>query len=85
VKTEAIGKQTIEGIEFEGDRTTTTSDEQPSLVGVEEHWMNRELGLIGLLKSSGPDEQNTAKLRNVHHGAPDPRSLKSHPITPSET
>ncbi len=35
-KTEKLGKQTIDGIEYEGERTTTTSDEQPSLVGLDE-------------------------------------------------
>jgi hypothetical protein len=71
-KTESIGKQTIDGIEYEGERTTATSDEQPSLVGVEERWESRELGLIGLTKSSGPDEQATAKIRNLDRSVPDP-------------
>jgi hypothetical protein len=71
-KSESLGKQTIDGIEYEGDRTTTTSDEQPSLVGVEERWMNGELGLIGLTKSSGPNEQSTAKIRSMDRHAPDP-------------
>jgi len=71
-KTEDLGKQTIEGIEFEGARTTTTSDEQPSLVAVDELWMSKELGLIGLLKHSGPDSEMTSRIQNVDRTAPDP-------------
>ena len=79
VKTEKLGTQTIDGIEYEGERTTTTSDEQPSLVGVEERWEARELGLFGLMKSSGPDQQSTAKLTNVKRSAPDPNLFKIPP------
>jgi hypothetical protein len=78
-KSESIGKQTIEGIEFEGERTTTTSEEQPSLVGVEERWMDLELGLLGLIKSSGPDEQMTAKISNLDRHPPDPDLFKIPP------
>lgn len=76
MKTEKLGKQTIDGIEYDGERTTTTSVEQPSLVGVEERWQARELGLFGLLKSSGPDQQSTAQLRNVDRKATDPNLFK---------
>jgi len=75
-KSEELGKQTIDGIEYEGRRTTTTSEEQPKLVGVEEEWTNRELGLIGLMKSSGPDGQSTTKLQKVDRSAPDPALFK---------
>jgi len=71
-KTETIGKQTIEGIEFEGTRTTTTSDEQPSLVAVDESWRSKEFGLIGLVKHSGPDGEMTARIQNVDRTVPDP-------------
>ncbi len=79
MKTENLGKRTIDGIEYEGERVTTTSDEQPSLVGVEERWQARELGLFGLMTSSGPDEQSNAKLRNVDRRAPDPSLFKIPP------
>jgi hypothetical protein len=71
-KTENLGKQTIGGIEFEGTRTTTTSDEQPSLVAVDERWGSKELGLIGLMKHSGPDGEMTSRIQNVDRTAPDP-------------
>lgn len=71
-KTEDLGKRTMEGIEFEGTRTTTTSDEQPSLVAVDESWGSKELGLIGLVKHSGPDSQMTSRIQNVDRTAPDP-------------
>jgi hypothetical protein len=72
-KTEDLGKQSIEGIEFEGARTTTTSDGQPSLVAVDELWMSKELGLIGLVKHSGPDAEMTSRIQNVDRTAPDPK------------
>ena len=71
-KNENLGKQIIDGIEYMGERITTTSREQPALVGVEERWFARELGLFALMKSSGPDEQSTAKLSKVDRRVPDP-------------
>jgi hypothetical protein len=71
-KTESLGKQTIEGIEFEGARTTTTVEGQPSIVGVQDHWAARDLGLFGLEKSSGPDLESIAKIRNLDRREPDP-------------
>jgi hypothetical protein len=71
-KTENLGKQTIEGIEFGGSRTTTTSDNQPSLIAVDERWMSKEFGLIGLLKYSGPDGETNSSIQNLNRTAPDP-------------
>jgi hypothetical protein len=73
MKTEELGKQTIEEIEFEGTRTTTTADEQPSIIAVEERWMSRELGLFGLFKHSGPDGESTARIQHADRTAPDPK------------
>ena len=70
-KTENLGTRTIEGVEFEGTRTATTSDEQPSLVAVDEFWMSKDLGLIGLVKHSGPDSELAARIFNVDRTAPD--------------
>ena len=71
-KTENLGARTIEGVEFEGTRTTTTSDEQPSLVAVDESWESKELGLFGLVKHSGPDGEMTSRIQNVDRTVPDP-------------
>jgi hypothetical protein len=68
---ENLGKQTMEGVEFEGTRTTTRANEQPSLVGIQEFWFARDLGLIGLTKSIGPTLETTARLRNLDRHAPD--------------
>lgn len=76
LKSESLGKQIIDGIEYDGTRTTTTVDDQPSMIGVEERWTSRESGLIGLVKSSGPDEQITAKIHNVDRHAPDPTQFQ---------
>jgi hypothetical protein len=69
-KSENLGAQTIEGIEFQGARTTTTSNEQPSLRAIDELWMSKDLGLIGLGKYSGPDGEITARIQK--RAAPDP-------------
>jgi hypothetical protein len=71
-KTEDLGKQSIGGVECAGTRTTTTSDEQPSLIAVDDLWMSKEFELIGLLKHSGPDSEMTARIQNVDRRAPDP-------------
>jgi hypothetical protein len=71
-KTEALGKQIIDTIEYEGSRMTTTSDDQPSLVSVSERWMSNELGLIGSQKYSGPDGEITSRIQNINRNAPDP-------------
>ena len=71
-KTEDLGKQSIGGVECAGQRTTTTSDDRPSLVAVDELWMSKELGLIGLVKHSGPDGELTSRIQNVDRTAPDP-------------
>jgi hypothetical protein len=71
-KTEDLGKQSIGGVECAGTRTTTTSDEQPSLMAVDDVWMSKELELIGLLKHSGPDSEMTARIQNVDRTVPDP-------------
>jgi len=71
-KTEDLGKQSIAGVECTGSRTTTTSDDQPSLIAVDELWMSKELGLIGLVKHSGPDSELTSRIQNVDRSALDP-------------
>ena len=71
-KTEDLGKQGIGGVECAGTRTTTTSDEQPSLIAVDDLWMSNEFNLIGLLKHSGPDSEMTVRIQNVDRTAPDP-------------
>jgi hypothetical protein len=78
-KTEGLGKQTIEGIEFEGERTAFTWDDQPSVVATEDRWSAKELGLFGLVKYSGPDRQTTAKIRNLLRSDPDPALFKIPP------
>ena len=72
-KSEILGKQTIDAVEYVGTRITTTSKEQPSLVAVYERWTSRKLGLIGLVKYSGPDVKITAQIHNVDRTAPDPK------------
>jgi hypothetical protein len=71
-KTEDLGEQSIGGAECAGTRTTTTSDDRPSLIAEDELWMSKELGLIGLVKHSGPDSEMTSRIQNVDRTVPDP-------------
>jgi hypothetical protein len=71
-KTEDLGKQSIGGVECAGTRSTTTSDDQPSLIAVDELWISKELELIGLQKHSGPDSEMTARIQNLDRTVPDP-------------
>jgi hypothetical protein len=71
-KTEDLRAQNIGGVECTGTRTTTTSDEQPSLIAVDELCMSKELGLIGLVKHSGPDGETTSRIQKVDRTVPDP-------------
>jgi len=72
-KNEILGNQTIDAIEYVGTRITTRSKEQSSLVAVYERWTSRKLGLIGLVKYSGPDVKITSQIQNVDRTAPDPK------------
>jgi hypothetical protein len=71
--TVGLGTQTIAGAEFEGHRLTTTMQDDPSIKGIQEHWMSVELGLIGLMSSSGPDgEEGTVRIQRLERTEPDP-------------
>ena len=71
-KVENIGKLTIEGIEFEGFRTTVTSDNDPAIVTVDDRWMSKELGLIGRVEANSPAEHYSARIKTVIRKDPDP-------------
>jgi len=60
--TEQLGAKVIDGIQFEGSRTTTTVVERPSLIGINERWFSSTLGLIGVTKLSGLGEEETIQL-----------------------
>ncbi len=64
-KSEDIGNLRIEGIEFEGIRTTVTSDNGPAVIIVDERWISRELGLIGRVDSTSPNEHYSARIKRV--------------------
>jgi hypothetical protein len=71
-KLENIGKLTIEGIEFEGIRTTVTSDDQPAVITVDERWMSKELALTGRVEATSPTEHYSARIKTVIRKDPDP-------------
>jgi hypothetical protein len=76
VKTESLGRQTIEGVVAEGTRTTTTipagqlGNEQPIQV-VTERWYSAELQAIVLNKHSDPRTGDTiTRLANISRAEP---------------
>jgi hypothetical protein len=64
-ETEDLGKRTIEGVEAEGHRSTTTDRDEASFVVTEEEWYSKELRVTPSSVFSGPDEKHTARLRNI--------------------
>jgi hypothetical protein len=80
VKTEALGRQTIEGLQADGTRTTMTiptgqiGNEQPIQV-VTETWYSPDLQTVVLQKRSDPRSGDTTyRLMNVSRAEP-PRTL----------
>jgi hypothetical protein len=78
VNTESLGKQTIEGVEAEGQRITVTiqagkiGNERP-IVTVNERWYSPELQTVVLSKNSDPRiGETTFKLINIDRNEPDP-------------
>jgi hypothetical protein len=80
VKTESLGRQSIEGVPADGTRTTMTipagqiGNEQPIQI-VSETWYSPELQTVVLSKRSDPRSgETTFRLTNVSRGEP-PRTL----------
>lgn len=77
-KQESLGTQTIEGIQAEGIRLTTTypqgsiGNDRP-ITTVSEHWVSRDLNMVILVKRSDPRTGETiTKLSNISLSDPDP-------------
>jgi len=75
-KTESLGKQTVEGVEAEGKRTTTTipagkiGNEQPIQI-VSERWYSPELQTVVMTRRSDPRfGETTFRLTNINRGEP---------------
>ncbi|HSB15252.1 MAG TPA: hypothetical protein VLE22_12395, partial [Bryobacteraceae bacterium] len=75
-KTESLGKQSIEGVTAEGNRTTTTipageiGNERP-IVTVSERWYSAELQTIVLTKQNDPRfGETTYRLTNIQRAEP---------------
>jgi hypothetical protein len=71
-KTEELGKRVIDGLEVEGTRRTRTSEDDPSVIAVDERWSSMTLGLTLQAESSGPGWTHTAKLQNIDRQDPAP-------------
>jgi len=72
VRTEALGKRVIEGIEFEGKLTTVTIEEEGTLVATDESWFSEELGLFALKVTIRPGSKTTSRIQKVSRAEPDP-------------
>ena len=79
-KTESLGKQTIEGVEAEGTRTTITipagqiGNERPIEI-VSERWYSPELQTVVMTRRNDPRSgEHTYRLTNISRAEPD-RSL----------
>jgi hypothetical protein len=77
VNTESLGRQTIEGVEAEGQRVTATieagkiGNERP-IVTVNERWYSPELQTVIFSKNSDPRiGETTYKLINIDRSEPD--------------
>lgn len=78
VSTESLGSQVIEGVNAEGQKTTTTlpigmmGNDRP-LVRVMESWFSPELRITVLTKNSDPRMgESVTQLRNIDRSEPDP-------------
>jgi TonB family protein len=78
VKTEDLGKQTIEGVLCEGKRTTVTipageiGNDRPIEI-VSERWFSPELQVVIMTKTSDPRfGENTYRLQNIVRAEPSP-------------
>jgi len=76
-KSESLGTQTMQGIEVQGSRTTTTWPAEAQgggqdLVSVNEMWISRELGMAVLIKRSDSRlGTTTQQLENIQRKEPD--------------
>jgi len=70
--TEALGKRTIEGIEFQGRRVVLSAEDDPGLTSTIERWYSDRLKLTGLAVASGPYGTHTARIQHLDWGEPDP-------------
>ena len=79
VKTESLGRQTIEGVPADGTRTTVTipagsemGNEQPILI-VSETWYSPDLQTVVLFKHADPRAGETvSRLSNINRAEPAP-------------
>lgn len=75
-KTESLGKQTIEGVEAEGTRTTTTIPagkigNERDIDIVSERWYSPELQVVVMTKQDDPRTgTNVYRLTNISRGEP---------------
>ncbi len=72
IKKKTLGKQVIEGIEFEGELTTVTVAGERTVVATDESWFSKELGLYGLRITTSRGRKTTSKIQKVDRNEPDP-------------
>ena len=45
---------------------------EPAEVGIDDHWISQELGLIAIIQNSSPMRKLTVKIQNLIREEPDP-------------
>jgi len=70
-RTEHLGTQKIEGVEFEGTRIVETSEDEPWIIKSVEQWHSADLNFLGLVVVSMPNGSYRARIQNVHRVEPD--------------
>jgi hypothetical protein len=78
-RTEQLGTQKIEGLEFEGTRIVQTSGDGLRIIKSVEQWHSARLNLIGSVVVATPDETYAVRIQDVRREEPDPALFKIPP------
>jgi len=72
IETEDLGRQNIEGFEFEGSRLKTILEDGHSVGATQERWISLEIGVVGLLKLDSPIAgESTSRIQTLKREQPD--------------
>ncbi len=66
----SLGRRVFNGFEFEGSRTTQTS-ENPAMTAIYESWYSKAIDLTALAEAFGPNWRHTARITAINRAEPD--------------